>query len=398
MRYNLPMLNVLLITKDVNMLREGTVARKTLEEYSKLAKHIFVIVLNNRRDRYKIQKVSDTLWIYPTNSWVWWLSPFDAARTVKREVWFQGHLQADIISALDPCESGLAGARVAGFSDKPLQVHVEHDVFDPHFVDESFANKLRVKIARYVLPRATTIRAASERIRASLADFSVAVGDKAVMVPRFIDVEQLAKEPVRVNLHEKYPSFRFIILMIAPLINDQNLELALTVLQGVSKYYEFVGLVIVGEGPERKRLMARARKLGLERKVAFESSGENISSYYKTANVFLVTALYEEYGDTIAEAAACGIAIVASNVGIASTLIQHGDSGFLCNPQDAESFVKSIALIMQNTGIRERLRINSHLYFENHTRATRSVVCHPPAMVTPGTRLTVSATAATVPR
>ena len=359
------MLNVLVLTKDVNVLREGTVARKAMEEYATLAKHIFVVVLNDRKDRYKTQKVSDALWIFPTNSWTWWLAPFDALRKVKREVWFQGHLQADIISAMDPCESGLAGVWVARDSGRPLQVHVEHDIFDPHFMAESLANRIRLRIARYVLEKATTIRAATERIRASLAEFSVAIGDKAIMVPRYIDVEQLANEPVRVNLHEKYPTFRFIILMVAPLVKDQNIEFALLILQGVLRYYEYTGLVIVGDGPEKKRLQALVKKVGLEHKVAFERSGENISSYYKTANVFLVTALYEEYGDTIAEAAACGCAVVASNVGIASTVIQNGVSGFLCNPIEPESFVRSIALIMQNTGIRERLRINSHLFFEN---------------------------------
>ena len=45
--------NVLMITSDANVLRDGTAARSKIEEYSRLSKRLIVIVLNHGRDRYE---------------------------------------------------------------------------------------------------------------------------------------------------------------------------------------------------------------------------------------------------------------------------------------------------------------------------------------------------------
>jgi glycosyltransferase involved in cell wall biosynthesis len=364
-------MNVLVITKDVNVLREGSASRQKMEEYAELASHLFVIVLNTRRNKYDVQKVSDKLWIYPTNSWSMWSAPFGARHVAHRELWFQGKLQVSLITALDPCESGLAGVLIQRFSDRPLQVHVMSNVFSTFFRAESFGNIIRSAIAKYVLKHSQGIRVATANIRAAIADISTALSDRAFILPRIIEAEQLLREPVRVDLHEKYPAFKFIVLMVAPLIKRQNIDLALTVMQGILHVYKHAGLVIVGEGSEGSHIVKRAHDLGIDERVVIEPWNDNLSSYYKTSNVFLVTAVYEEYGDTIAEAAATGAAIVTTNVGVASTIIEHGDSGFICDPDHPETFVKSILSIMQNPGIRERIKINGTLFLSDYVGQSR---------------------------
>ena len=81
--------------------------------------------------------------------------------------------------------------------------------------------------------------------------------------------------------------------------------------------------------------------------MVFEGWQENLISYYKTANLFLLSSNYEGYGMTLLEAAAAGCPIISTDVGIAGellapeTLIKPGDLGGLVKRM--EKFIASPA-------------------------------------------------------
>ncbi len=356
-------MNILMLTRDVNVLRDGTAARRAIEEYATLPKHLFVIVLNTRRDHFKIQKVSDKLWIYPCNAFAWWSTPFAAVRVAGKEVWFQNRLQVDIVHALDPSESGLAGAFIMRFSKKPLLVEMLEDVLDARFQDESFTNLVRAFIARYVLRRANSIRVALERTKESLEEISPAVAKKAYVLPRFVDIAALAREPMRVDLHTKYPRYHFVILMVAPLVRENNLALGIHVLVGALRHFGHTGLVIVGEGPDRTHLERLAQQLHVKDRVVFEKRTADIGSYYKSANVFLMPVV-DGLEQSLREAVACGALVVSANAGVAPRIIENGVNGFLCAPDDTKKFIDTVADIIRRPGVRETIKINARVDIE----------------------------------
>ena len=179
--------------------------------------------------------------------------------------------------------------------------------------------------------------------------------------PHFMDIESFQKEPVRVDLAAKYPQFKIIMLVVAPLERSSNVQLAVTILAGVVRLYPYVGLIIVGEGSLHGAIKAYASKVGMGEHVMFENGTDNISSYYKTARIFVVTAPYEEHEDTIAHAAAASCAIVSTKVGIAPSIIEDGVSGFLCESDDPARFVASIILMIRKPGLCDGVRLNANL-------------------------------------
>lgn len=348
-----------MITANPSVLREESAARAALVEQAALVKRLFVIVLTTRRDRYQVQKVSDTLWFIPTNSLFHWLAPFAAARIARRELYFQGRLQVDMIAAKDPRYAGLTGLYLSNRYHKPLHVDVMQDVFSANFIAAALPRYVWGALAAAVVRRADAIRAGSEHIRATLADFGAAVAEKAVIVPEYIDIASFQHEPVQVNLGAKYPQFKFIILMVAHLTHAQNLRMAVNVLSRILRQYPYAGLVIVGEGPEKSKILSTARSLGIAERVVIEPPSEQIVSYYKTAHVFLTTALYDDENSlSIAQAGACGCPIVSTPIGVASTAITNGVTGFLCDPQDAECFTGGILSIIKDEMVRAQLKVN----------------------------------------
>lgn len=105
--------------------------------------------------------------------------------------------------------------------------------------------------------------------------------------------------------------------MASRLTREKNIELALRAFALARKSVLEAGLVVVGDGDEKKRLLNVVRSLGISKAVIFEPWTDDLASYYKTADVFLNTSLYEGYGRTLVEARTAGIPVISTDVGVA---------------------------------------------------------------------------------
>jgi glycosyltransferase involved in cell wall biosynthesis len=88
-------------------------------------------------------------------------------------------------------------------------------------------------------------------------------------------------------------------------------------------------LLIVGDGPENKRLETLCHDRNLESHVVFTGEQENVLSYLRAMDIFLLTSLREQMPMTVLEAMAMGIPVVATKVGEIPNMIDDGLNGFI---------------------------------------------------------------------
>ena len=149
--------------------------------------------------------------------------------------------------------------------------------------------------------------------------------------------------------------------MASRLEKEKNIVLAIEMMRELIRQYPKIGMVIIGDGKEKKNLERLVSKYNLQKNILFEGWQNDLISYYKTANVFLSTSLYEGYGLTIVEALASGCPVVSSDVGIASEMISEGESGFVCPVNDKNCFIRRIQEIMEISSLKEKLALNSKI-------------------------------------
>ncbi len=110
----------------------------------------------------------------------------------------------------------------------------------------------------------------------------------------------------------------------------------------MSKAYEDVNFLIVGDGPERTRLERTADELGLSEKVHFIGVRDDVPAVLKLMDVLVLSSLSEGSPNVVLEGMAAGVPVVAVRVGGVPEVVEDGVSGLLVDPGSAPGLSNAV--------------------------------------------------------
>jgi glycosyltransferase involved in cell wall biosynthesis len=199
-------------------------------------------------------------------------------------------------------------------------VYTYHTQFDAyaHYapVDARFARASLIALTRAFANRADVVIAPTHAMRERLR--ALGVRSRIDVVPSAIDVERYASgtrsEAVRALLGARAGDR--IAVVVARLAREKNVELAIDAMPFVARD---VRLAVVGDGPRRAALEARARRSGAGDRIRFAGALPPVAmpDVYASSDVFAFTSLTDTQGLVLAEAAAAGLPIVAAESAVA---------------------------------------------------------------------------------
>jgi glycosyltransferase involved in cell wall biosynthesis len=118
-------------------------------------------------------------------------------------------------------------------------------------------------------------------------------------------------------------------------------------------------LWIVGEGEQRAALEKRIERLGLTGCVRLLGFRRNPYRYMAAADVFVLSSLFEGFGNVIVEAMACGAPVVATDCPYGPReIIRDGENGILVEPASAASLARGILRVLTDEELKRRLASN----------------------------------------
>jgi glycosyltransferase involved in cell wall biosynthesis len=131
------------------------------------------------------------------------------------------------------------------------------------------------------------------------------VDKKIPILPNGIDFESLKKaKPLREH---------FDIIFVGRLIKEKNVDMLLRTVAILKKKYPKIKCCVIGEGPERQKLIAITSSLALKDNVKFYNffaSHEKIFSYLRSSKVLALPSSREGFGMVALEANACGVPVL----------------------------------------------------------------------------------------
>lgn len=118
---------------------------------------------------------------------------------------------------------------------------------------------------------------------------------------------------------------------------------------------ETLRLMIVGEGPERQALETRIEALDLGDCVWLAGDREDIPELLRIMDVFLLPSLGEGISNTVLEAMATGLPVIATDTGGNPELVRHGKTGLLTGVGDTSGLARAIEVLLDDPDRRQRM-------------------------------------------
>lgn len=251
---------------------------------------------------------------------------------------FREARRADAISAFDTVSVGLPSSLAAWLARKPLIVVVPGDYaweqgYQRFGIEDSideFQNKrsgfavewLR-RLQRFVVRRAIVVVAPSEYFAQVVQGWGVRP-EKLRTVYLNVELENPQKPANRPEGN--------VLVSAGRLVPWKGFD---GVIEAIRKLPEWK-LVIIGDGPERKRLEALASDASLAGRVTFLGAlpRAQVLGWYSVADAFVLNTSFESFSYQVVEALAIGVPVIATSIGSLPELIENGKEGILIKPND----------------------------------------------------------------
>ncbi len=200
-------------------------------------------------------------------------------------------------------------------------------------------------ITRFSILRSHGLTAVSKFLkRETVRDFTVPE-ERVEVIPNFIDTAVYRPGLVPSHRATLAPDGEKIVMHISNFRAVKRAEDVVSVFAKLTAKQPS-RLVLVGDGPERPRVLMRAEELGVRDRVMFLGKHTSVHEVLSCADLFLLPSASESFGLVALEAMACGAPVVASNVGGLPEVIEHGTSGYMFDVGDIDAMAEAGLRIM----------------------------------------------------
>ena len=147
-----------------------------------------------------------------------------------------------------------------------------------------------------------------------------------------------------------------LLLALGRLAPEKGFDLLLEAFAALAGSRPQWSLVILGEGPERQRLEAQRRALGLEGRVLLPGAAAEPAVWLRRAELFALPSRFEGFSNALCEALACGVPAVAFNCQSGpAEILRHGVDGLLVAPEDTPALAAALGGLMDDEPQRQAM-------------------------------------------
>lgn len=175
-------------------------------------------------------------------------------------------------------------------------------------------------------------------------------GNKIVEIPNAIDnsfIEKINPSSIKSD-----------VIFVGRLLHHKNVDILIKSITTVCEKVPSVKCIIVGDGPEKEKLIELVQNLNLAKNIKFLGKLEHhgdVISLMKSSKVLVLPSTREGFGLVAIEAMACGVPVITvdHNNNAVGDLIHHGKDGFVCK-LDTKEIAGNIFKIVTN-GLRQKM-------------------------------------------
>jgi len=158
-----------------------------------------------------------------------------------------------------------------------------------------------------------------------------------------------------------------VILFVGRLAPEKNVDVLIKAFRGVLDEFGDAWLLIVGDGPLRRRLQKLAKELGVAKRVRFTGAvpREKVPEFLAVADVFVLPSSVEGLPKALLEALAMGKPVVATIAPGIVDVVKHGREALLVPVKNVDALRKALLMVLKDEKLAKRLSENARRTFKH---------------------------------
>ena len=274
--------------------------------------------------------------------------------SVSRFVKIARHVRPHIVHSRNwGAIEAIPAARLAGV---PLVIHSEHG-YEPEMLTGLPARQRVFRRAAYAM--ADAVFTVSEDLRSYHAKQAWISRERIRVLLNGVDAVRFAPRPLeRLAMRQRLgiPVEGLVLGTVGRMVKIKKQEMLLRAAEVLLSRGVPVYVVLAGSGPERcdhEEIVASSPNLAGQ--VLFLGSAENVPEILNAMDVFVLPSLSEGMSNTLLEAMASGLPVVATRVGGNPEVIEEDRSGWLVQPGDLCDLIARLERLAADPDLRHRL-------------------------------------------
>ncbi len=296
---------------------------------------------------HKIPALSVPKFVYSGGQLAFAVAPSPAAlRALKK-------FKPDIIHSHTPFVAGWHAVIGKKLLRVPI-VGTHHTFFDDYLkhvkLDYAWGRNFSWKIMTAYYNRMDAVTSPSRALGAALQEHGLSVPLHVVPNPAntelFTPVDPAAKQ----ELKQRYGLGKQAIVYMGRTSYEKDIDQAIEAFSLAAKELPDATLMIVGDGPERKRLEALAREKSPDGRIIFTGMlrGEALRDALAANDLFLTASRSENMPVSVIEAMAAGLPVAAVRAKGMPEIVSHGENGLLAEPGRPDLLARTIVQLFSS--------------------------------------------------
>jgi glycosyltransferase involved in cell wall biosynthesis len=258
--------------------------------------------------------------------------------------WLKAH-PVDVVNSHSSTDSWLAALACATLARAPALVRTRH-------VSAAIPNNWPT---RWLYRRATRhVVTTGEKLREQLVRDNGLLPERVTSVPTGIDIERFVPgDRASARSQTSLPADRRLIGIVATLRSWKGHRYLIEAVHGLPPE---VGLVIVGDGPQRRNLETSVRELGMSDRVWLAGNQRDVLPWLQSFDAFSLPSYANEgVPQALLQAMLCGLPCVTTAAGSIGEIARQGDTAIVVKAEDAADLRRGLEKVLGDRQLALRL-------------------------------------------
>jgi len=250
--------------------------------------------------------------------------------------------------------------------DTKLLLHYHMDVIGERIKKYLFKFHTRYFLGRIVKTADLVIVPSFDyALNSNLSEYIKLYNEKFIEIPHGVDLDYFKPGKKDLSLIDRYNLREKKVILFVGSLDSAHYFKGVNYLIKAAEILkrDDYKIIVIGEGNLRPVYEELVNDKDLNDKIIFTGFIRDIRPFYHLADIFILPSIdkSESFGLVLAEAMACQLPVIASDLVGVRKLVEKKDTGLLIKPRDVSGLAKAISILLEDDDLRKKFGKNGYL-------------------------------------